>query len=106
MGNKKLIFIVLAIVIVIAIAAFLPPSGTRDPAPPQKPDPPTKSIVVHVTPVEGEPGAYVLEYDNGYVEVVHADGTREQLQPNQQFPEIKDHGVQSVRPNPHSSKRP
>ena len=69
----------------------------RDRRPGYPDPPPAKSIVVRVTPVDGEPGAYVLEYDNGYVEVVHADGTREALK----LDTVENNGSQPIRSNPH-----
>ena len=115
MGDKKLrperyfawSLIVLAMAVLFIALVIIPSLSVDEPkrVVPHSDHKPVRSLVVKVIPVVDEPGAYVLEYNNGYVEVVHADGTREQLliKPGP-LPEENDE-LQPLRPTPTSGER-
>lgn len=63
-------------------------------------------IVVKVSPVENAPGEYILEYDNGYLELLRADGTRQPMiiTDESQVEKVIDE-LQSLRSGPDDNQR-
>jgi hypothetical protein len=102
MGNKELIKVAISTVIMVlfTLIVWYKVYESEPQAPsqlPQEPEPDSTILVVKAISVDNEPGAYILEYSNGAVEILHADGTRDLLEIKDPHKEDKS-DVQSVRP--------
>ena len=76
---KQLARVMLALVVILAASWVLAPRAEPETKFESNPKFDKTILIVTATPVDNEPGVYILEYSNGVIEVLHADGTREPL---------------------------
>lgn len=86
MGNQGIVkkywpwvLCILVVVVVGLVANYLPLKMESEPTPNPAFD--NTILILKASPVENVPGQYILEYSNGHVELLYADGRREALAP-------------------------